>query len=122
MRPTRIDPESMARRMGADVAAQCLPEFRRKALDEGGAERFNARLAELWPALRQELARFIVPADEMARLLAAAGGPLTAGDLGLDAAFYREAVIHCREMRNRFSFLDIAADAGMLADFAAGER
>ncbi|TIQ13753.1 MAG: sn-glycerol-1-phosphate dehydrogenase, partial [Mesorhizobium sp.] len=30
-------------------------------------------------------------------------------------------VVHCREMRNRFSFLDIAADAGMLEDFARGE-
>jgi glycerol-1-phosphate dehydrogenase [NAD(P)+] len=41
--------------------------------------------------------------------------------LGTPADFYREAVVHCREMRNRFSFLDIAADAGMLEDFARGE-
>lgn len=122
IRPTRIDADDMARRMGPDVAAQCLAEFRRKAFDETGAARFNARLAELWPALREELARFIMPVDEMTRLLAAAGGPMTAADLGLDAPFYREAVVHCREMRNRFSFLDIAADAGTLAAFAAGEH
>ena len=108
--------------MGPDVAAQCLAEFRAKAFDEAGAARFNARLAELWPALRQELSRFIIPVDEMQRLLAAAGGPLTAADLGLDREFYQEAVAHCREMRTRFSFLDIAADAGMLDAFAAGER
>jgi glycerol-1-phosphate dehydrogenase [NAD(P)+] len=30
-------------------------------------------------------------------------------------------VLHCREMRNRYTFLDIAADAGILEDFAAGE-
>ena len=122
VRPTRIDPDGMARRMGPDVAAQCLSELRQKAFDEAGAERFNARLATLWPALRQELSRFTIPVDEMTRLLAAAGGPLTAADLGLDAGCYREAVIHCREMRNRFSFLDIAADAGLLDAFAAGEH
>ena len=119
--PTRIDPDGMTRRMGPDVAAQCLAEFRAKAFDAAGAERFNARLAALWPALREELARFVIPVDEMRRLLAAAGGPLTAGDLGLDPGFYRDAVVHCREMRNRFSFLDIAADAGTLDAFAAGE-
>ena len=58
----------------------------------------------------------------MKRLLQVAGGPTTAGELGLDPAFYREAVVHCREMRNRFSFLDIAADAGTLDTFADGEN
>ena len=59
--------------------------------------------------------------DEMTRLLRAAGGPLTAGDLGVPVDLYREAVVHCREMRNRYSFLDLAADAGLLDDFAASE-
>ena len=121
VRPTRIDPDDMARRMGADVAAQCVGELRAKAFDAAGAGRFNDRLAELWPALRRELAPFVIPVDEMTRLLTAARGPRTAAELGLDAGFYREAVLHCREMRNRFSFLDIAADAGTLDSFAAGE-
>ena len=122
VRPTVVDAADMARRMRPDVAAQCLAEFRRKAFDAAGAERFNARLAECWPALRAECAAFVIPVAEMARMLAAAGGPTTAAELGLDPAFYREAVVHCREMRNRFSFLDIAADAGTLPAFAAGER
>ncbi len=122
VRPTRIDAADMARRMGPEVAAQCLEEFRRKALDAAGAERFNRRLAECWPALRAELTAFAIPVEDMARMLADAGGPGTAAGLGLDPAFYREAVVHCREMRSRFSFLDIAADAGWLAAFAAGER
>ncbi len=121
LRPTRIDAADMARRMGPDVAAQCLDEFRRKAFDAAGAERINRRLAEIWPALRAELAAFTIPVEEMARMLTEAGGPRSAAELGLDPAFYREAVVHCREMRNRFSFLDLAADAGWLAEFAAGE-
>ena len=122
VRATRIDPDDMARRMGPEVAVQCLAELRLKAFDEEGAAGFNRRLAEVWPSLRTELARFMISADEMKRLLVAAGGPTTSEELGLDPAFYREAVVHCREMRNRFSFLDIAADAGTLDAFAAEER
>ncbi len=119
--PTRIEPVDMARRMGPDVAAQCLVEFRKKSLDADGAARLNRRLAALWPALRDECTPFLIPAGEMEQLLREAGGPVTATDLGLDPIFYREAVVHCREMRDRFSFLDIAADAGLLEAFAAGE-
>jgi len=53
--------------------------------------------------------------------LSAAGGPTDAVELGVPIDLYREAIIHCREMRNRFSFLDIAADAGTLEAFARGE-
>lgn len=122
VKPTVIDEAGMARRMGPEIAAQCLAEFRKKALDAAGARAMNAKLERLWPSLRRELAAFIIPAAEMERLLRATGGPLTARDLGVPRDFYREAVIHAREMRNRFSFLDIAADAGMLEEFAAGER
>ncbi len=121
LRPTRVDPEDMARRMGPAIAAQCLAEYRKKALDAAGAEAMNAKLAALWPELRAECAAFAIPADEMRSMLRAAGGPTTAAELGLDAAFYREALRHGHEMRSRFSFVDLACDAGMLDDFAAGE-
>ncbi len=121
VRPTRIDAADMARRMGGPAAATCLDLFRRKAFDAAGADAFNARLEALWPALRRELAAFTIPVDAMTRLLADAGGPTTAAGLGVPPDFYREAVLHCREMRDRFSFLDIAADAGLLEAFVAGE-
>ena len=41
-----------------------------------------------------------------------AGGPSSAGDIGLDDAFYADAVSHARLLRNRFTFLDLAGDAG----------
>ena len=121
VKPTRIDEAGMVRRMGAEAAAQCLAEFRRKAFDEAGAEAFNARLADLWPALKAEVAPFMIPVAEMTRLLAATGGPASGQELGLPVDFYREAILHSREMRNRFAFIDIAADSGLLEDFAAGE-
>lgn len=120
VKPTKIDAADMERRMGAS-AAQCLEELEKKAFDERGAAAFNERLHEMWPQLRQELKAFMLPVDEMVGLLKSTGGPTTAAELGASPDLYREAVVHCREMRNRFSFLDIAADAGMLEDFARGE-
>ncbi|MCB2054024.1 MAG: iron-containing alcohol dehydrogenase [Geminicoccaceae bacterium] len=122
VRPTRFDEESMRRRMGPEIAAQCLTAYRRKALDEKGAEKLDARLRAIWPELRRECARFAIQPEEMHRLLRAADAPTTAGELGLPVDFYREAILHCREMRDRFSMLDVADDAGLLADFAQEER
>ena len=121
LRPTRIDPDDMARRMGPEVAAQCAAEYRKKALDEAGAERLYAGLCEIWPELRRECRAFALPVAEMRDMLAAAGGPVSAAELGLPVDFYREAVRHGHEMRNRFSFADLACDAGLLDDFAAAE-
>ncbi len=121
LRPSIINADDMARRMGSAVAAECLADIAPKLLDADSAAALNERLQEIWPDLRRELAAFIIPVEEMTRLLRAAGGPVTAADLGVPTDFYREAVVHCREMRNRFSFLDLAADSGILADFAAGE-
>jgi glycerol-1-phosphate dehydrogenase [NAD(P)+] len=121
LRPTRIDPGDMARRMGPEIAAQCLTEYRAKALDAAGAERLNARLAEIWPDLRRECLAMAAPVEEMAAALQAAGGPTDAAGLGVPVDFWREAVRHAHEMRNRFSFADLACDAGLLDDMAAAE-
>ena len=42
-------------------------------------------------------------------------------DLPREEAFYKEAVKHAREMRNRYSVLDLADDAGLLDAFLADE-
>ncbi len=119
--PTSIDPEGMRARMGSEIAAQCWQEIQPKVFDARIAAEINEKLANIWPTLRQELKAFALPVEEMEQLLRDAGGPMTAADLGLPADIYREALVHCREMRNRYAFLDIAADAGLLEDFAAGE-
>ena len=121
VRPTRVDTDDMARRMGPETAAQCGGEYAKKALDSVRADRVNARLAEIWDDLKTEIAPWVDPVADMTGRLAAAGGATTAADLGIPADFYREAVRHAHEMRNRFSFADLACDAGLLDDFAAAE-
>jgi len=112
--PTRIDFDDMVRRMGSEIAAQCRDDYVKKAFDERSADAFNDRLADLWPDLRQECLAMIIPLEEMEKMLRSANGATTAGELALPVDFYREAVRHAHEMRNRFSFADIACDSGVL--------
>jgi glycerol-1-phosphate dehydrogenase [NAD(P)+] len=118
--PTRIDAADMERRYGAELAAQCLSEHRKKALDAAGAARLNARLQAIWPALRGEVAAMLVPWQRLARALEAAGGSSSPQGYGIDDALWSEAVLHARELRNRFTILDLADDAGLLRPFVAG--
>lgn len=120
--PTKIDEAGMKRRFGDAATKICLAEMAHKAINEAGADSLNEKLDSIWPELRAELTEFTVPASVMRDALASAGGPVTAAELGLDAAFYREAVCHAREIRKRYSALDLASDAGFLEQFAAGEK
>src|SRR5690606_27921732 len=96
-------------------------ELRKKALDAAGAAAFNDRLRQMWPDLRRELLAKTVPVERMRAALAAAGGPTTAAELGVDIGLWRDAVRHAHEIRNRWSFLDLAASAGIREDFVAEE-
>ncbi|MEM0950240.1 MAG: iron-containing alcohol dehydrogenase [Pseudomonadota bacterium] len=116
MKPTTINYTRMQELMGP-AAEQCFEQLQRKAFDEKTVGEVNEKLADLWPDLRQELKAFMIPATEMERLLSDAGAPTTASDLGLDLGFYLDAVRHGHEMRDRFSFVDIAANAGKLEDY-----
>ena len=63
----------------------------------------------------------MLPTASLREALVAAGAPTTGVDLGLPSGFYRTAVRHAREIRDRHSILDLAGDAGVLEAFAAEE-
>jgi glycerol-1-phosphate dehydrogenase [NAD(P)+] len=118
---TRIEEAALRARYGAGLGEHVIAQFRAKALKEAAAARMNARLAEVWPAMTQRLRAIMVPTARLRAALEAAGAPTTGEDLGLSPAFYREAVCHARELRDRYSILDLAGDAGVLEAFAAEE-
>lgn len=118
--PTRIDEEAMRARYGS-VADDCIRASKRKAFDQAACDRLNSRLASDWPRLRARLRSVMLPPAKLERAMRAAALPMTGEALGLDPAFYRGAVLHARELRDRFGMLDLAADCGLLEAFAAGE-
>ncbi len=98
---------------GEDLGRSCWKDFSQKRLDARRAEAVNARLADGWDRMRTEIARIMRPAAELDRTLQRAGAPRTAADLGWPSGFYAKAATEARLIRNRYTFLDFAANAGM---------
>jgi glycerol-1-phosphate dehydrogenase [NAD(P)+] len=118
--PPPVDPARYRRDYGR-LAPACLDAVRRKPFDAAGTERLNRRLAEQWPTIRARILPVMLPPAEIERVMRAAGAPLTAAELGVDPALYRRAVGGAHELRDRYGFLDLAAQSGALESFATGE-
>lgn len=118
--PPVIDAAALEARYG-DQADLCRTALAAKALDGERLAAANAKLAKQWDEWRRVLARLMVPPVRLEATLAAAGAATRPADIGLDAAVYRQAVAHAHEIRDRFSFLDLAAATGRLAPFAEAE-
>jgi glycerol-1-phosphate dehydrogenase [NAD(P)+] len=117
--PTRADEADLVRHFGPDLGRACWAELAGKRLDREAADRLSARLAASWDGWRARLAAVGRPSAALAAVLRRAGAPTTGEELGWPRAFYRDAVRHAREIRNRFTFLDLAADSGVLEGFVA---
>ena len=112
--PSRIDLSTLTHHFGPELAHSCWQEFRRKRVDHGAAIQLNRRLAERWDEIRAQIRAIHRPPDELRAILERAGAPTTPQELGWPDDFYREAVRHARQIRNRYTFLDLAADSGFL--------
>ena len=117
--PTRADEPALVRHFGPALGPACWRELARKRLDAEAAETLTHRLAGEWETIRSRLRAVTRPAGELRGALARAGAPLTPEALGWPRAFFRDAVLHAREIRSRWTFLDLAADTGRLDAFAA---
>jgi glycerol-1-phosphate dehydrogenase [NAD(P)+] len=118
--PAPIDEAALAARYG-DKAPLCIAALASKALDGDRLDAANGRLAEHWDDWRRVLGRLMVPPVRLEATLAAAGAATRPAAIGLDPDVYRLAVAHAHEIRDRFSFLDLAAATGQLEAFAATE-
>ena len=119
IRATHIVEAEFIDRYGEAIGSMCYGEAKKKSFDKQGAAAFNDKLERLWPELRHELRAFIMDPAKMAATLRAAGGATTATEMGLPVKLWRRSMKYARDVRNRWSFLDLADDAGLLDDFLA---
>jgi glycerol-1-phosphate dehydrogenase [NAD(P)+] len=108
--PCGLREEDFLRRYGPELGPECWREFAPKLLDERAAAALNARLASGWGALAARIARVAMPAERIAAALRRLGAPCEPREVGWDGEAYREAVRHAAEIRNRYTFLDLARD------------
>jgi glycerol-1-phosphate dehydrogenase [NAD(P)+] len=117
VKPTNISEADFVKRYGDNIGRMMFAEAAKKSLDAKAADTINQRLTEVWPNLRNELAKMMIQPEEIARILRGAGGPTAAKEMRLPLHVWKAAIKHARDVRNRWSFLDLADDAGLLDPF-----
>jgi glycerol-1-phosphate dehydrogenase [NAD(P)+] len=110
VQPTRIDHADVVRRFGAERGEACWRELAAKRLDAARAEALNARLAAGWDAIRARIAAVTLGRARMVEVLAAADAAIVPADLGWPQHLFDDALAHAREIRSRYTFLDLVGD------------
>ena len=118
--PTEVDEDAVLRHFGPELGASCWAAFAKKQLDGDMAAALTKKLSRGWSDIQRAIVRVSRPLAEIESALKAAGAPMDCRDIGVPQDFYRRAVTQAREIRDRYTFLDLAGDAGRLAPFAAG--
>lgn len=115
---TRPNALSLEAHFGSSIGASCWADFAGKRLNEAEAFEMTTRMRGLWPDLTSELRDCGRPAAEIEAALLALGAPTHPRDLGWPNGLTRDAMVHAREIRDRYTFLDLGGDAGLLDEQA----
>lgn len=100
--------------LGAALGPSCWKDFSQKRLTDEKAADVNQRIAGNWNDYRAAISAISLHADELACVLKDANAPRRPEQLGWSRPSYQNAVRQARKIRNRYTFLDLAADAGVL--------
>ncbi len=100
---------------GRELGRSVWPELEAKLLDQTRADELNQRIAANWTAISARLADSLLSPSRIEAVLTAAGAPTTPDAIYLDRPFYESALLHGREIRNRFTVLDMMAASGRLS-------
>ncbi len=111
LRPSTLERADLVRHFGASIGDACWRELEQKRFDRAATDELNARLATRWDAMRAQIARVTLGPASLIDVLAAAGAPIEPAELGWSPSLFADALAHAREIRNRYTFLDLAADA-----------
>lgn len=101
-----------------------LPDLRTVAAQETQAKYITRedligrleRLKATWPDLKDRLQRQLIPAGELRQMLQEAGAPHDPSQIGIDRPRLRRSYLEARQIRRRFTVLDLAAQTDLMAD------
>lgn len=111
--PTTVSKDDVLARLGPERGEQSWRELEEKRITADRARELNAMLGESWGWMRERLSRVTRSPQELRRILERAGAPTAPQHLGWPMERFREACEHAREIRNRYTFLDLAGDSGV---------
>lgn len=114
--PTDLTESQLVARWGRDVGASCWNMVATKRLNAEAADVANHRLAVQWDALRAKLLALGPDSESLRATLRAAGAAITPDEVGWSKPRVEQALRFAREIRDRYTFLDVAADAKLDLD------
>lgn len=112
----RIDTTEMASRLGR-WHVSCEKALQAKAVSGKHLDDLNQRLDTHWPTIQAGFKDRSLSLSTLKDTFDTACVAAAPEELGLTSDFYREAIRHARELRDRFTMLDFAAHAGILDMF-----
>lgn len=104
LREVAIDRDALVAHYGPQLGEVCIAELAKKRPDIAAV---NARLATNWEAIRDRLAAVAGAPETIVAALAAAGAPTTPAELGYQDDAFAEAIARAREIRDRYTVLDL---------------
>jgi glycerol-1-phosphate dehydrogenase [NAD(P)+] len=117
---SRATRDTLVRRFGDAAGGECWDEFERKRLGREAAERLNERMARHWSDIARQIEAIHISSHTLEKALGRAGAPTKPQAIGMAEPDYEAAVLGARYLRDRFTFLDLADDAGRLGDVWRG--
>lgn len=98
----------------ADIAARALVETTAKHLPPQAHRERLELLKQVWPDLKSKLSDQLLSPKRMAGLLAIAGAPVKAADIGVDLDYLHRTTLAAKFLRSRYTVLDLLDETGLL--------
>jgi glycerol-1-phosphate dehydrogenase [NAD(P)+] len=95
-------------------AEEILREFSKKHPTAGQLEKELTGIRDGWEEFWADVGQTLRPPARIRKILSGGGAAVTMGELGLESRHLRRAFSAAREIRNRYTILDLAADLGVL--------
>lgn len=85
-----------------------------KTLGREGLRKRHVTIHDKWQQIRDGIEGFLRPWTQIRDVLRQAGAATGIRDIGVSVEQFREAVLHAREMRRRYTILDLSHEFGLL--------
>lgn len=98
----------------ADIASRALIETTAKHLSPQAHRERLELLNRIWPQLKAKLSDQLLTPNAMASLLAIAGAPVKAADIGVSLDYLQRTTLAAKFLRSRYTVLDLLDETGLL--------
>lgn len=98
----------------ADIASRALAETTAKHLSPVAHRERLELLKQVWPDLKAKLSDQLLCPNDMAKLLAIAGAPVKAADIGVSIDYLHRTTLAAKFLRSRYTVLDLLDETGLL--------